>query len=241
MALQEADIHKAYYKNELRGHQAGMVLQQIYCKRVRHQLTAQEDKKGGKGKGKWMGSGNPVVLTNDTFVNLVVEHEDAAWEAEELKERGKSNREAHKTVMAAWEKKKEKTKWKNEELTWVWNKKMALWKIECNAAKAEHQAQRWNKPVQGPLFKLPPKPKKDTVVFHNIVVDDEAEVAGDDAGVEQAEAEADKEEGTIEDEEVDVNGNSDEGESEMSEKEDMSDGGWSNGGDNDGQSEVDDD
>ena len=117
MALQEADIHKAYYKNELRGHQAGMVLQQIYCKRVRHQLTAQEDKKGGKGKGKWMGSGNPVVLTNDAFVNLVIEHEDAAWEAEELKERGKSNREAHKKVMAAWEKEKEKTKLKNEELT----------------------------------------------------------------------------------------------------------------------------
>ena len=94
-----------------------------------------------------MGSGNPVVLTNDAFVNLVIEHEDAAWEAEELKERGKSNREAHKKVMAAWEKEKEKTKWKNEELTWVWNKKVALWEIEHDAAKAEHRARRWNKPI----------------------------------------------------------------------------------------------
>ena len=89
-----------------------------------------------------MGSGNPVVLTNDAFMNLVIEHEEAAREAEELKERGKSNREAHKKVMAAWEKEKEKTKWKNEELTWVWNKKVALWEIEHDVAKAEHRARR---------------------------------------------------------------------------------------------------
>lgn len=123
---------------------------------------------------------------------------------------------------------------------------MALWEIERDAAKAEHRARRWNKPVRGPLFKLPPKPKKETSVIHDIAGDNEAEVAGDevagdDAEVEQAEAEADKEEGTMEDEEVDISGNSDEGESEMSEKEDTSDGDWSDGGDNDGQSEVDDD
>ena len=44
--------------------------------------------------------------------------------------------------MAAWEKEKEKTKWKNEELTWVWNKKVALWEIKHDVAKAEHRARR---------------------------------------------------------------------------------------------------
>jgi hypothetical protein len=64
-ALQNARVNEAYYKCQLVGQQAGMIMQSIYCERVWCQLAIKEGK-SKKGKKKLLGDGMPRLLTTVT-------------------------------------------------------------------------------------------------------------------------------------------------------------------------------
>jgi hypothetical protein len=68
--------------------QSAMVLQSIYCTRVRGQLAAQEEKEhtGKVKKAKLMGDGMPKYLSGDEFYNCVAENEKKVAEAEKSRE-----------------------------------------------------------------------------------------------------------------------------------------------------------
>lgn len=163
IALRDAEIKEAYLKKQLRGQQAATVTQQIYCKRVHHQLATKEEKQGkkGKGKGRLVADGNPRILTDNKFVDLVIAHEEATRTAEEEKKTRRIEKVAQGDLMKQWQIGEVERKRKNEEIGRVWEEKKVKWNEEFARAKAEGRTPpaKSTKPLRGPLLSAAPKPK----------------------------------------------------------------------------------
>lgn len=161
--LQEALIAKQSQVDFLKGRvmqlQSIMVLQRMYCGRVRRQLGAKElkGKKGKKG-GKLHADGLPRLLTDDQFFQLVKEHdEDAAREKAEKAERQKA-REDRDLAVEIWKKGEEERKQRNEEKSDAWKAAVAEWELEKAEAKAAgEKVKDWT--LENP------KPKKNDAEF----------------------------------------------------------------------------
>ncbi|KAK0214637.1 hypothetical protein EDD85DRAFT_798903 [Armillaria nabsnona] len=91
IALCESQAHEQYWKSRTVDLQSGFVLQELYCKKVHHQL-AQKEKGNGKGRSQWLnGDGMPCLLTSNDFYDRVIDHEETAICEEEEK---KAHRDA---------------------------------------------------------------------------------------------------------------------------------------------------
>ncbi|KAF8906161.1 hypothetical protein CPB85DRAFT_1314271 [Mucidula mucida] len=166
--------------------QAANILNEVYCKSLREQLAFQDEKKRkGKGKGKLVGDGLPVLLTSDEFYERVVEFEKAQIQKERGKEERAANKESLQKELEEWKVLvEEREEWiKNRRLAWAKEKEdhaaeKAKWALNKKAGKVKG---KFTKPTPklGPLPDVIPKPKLQTSI-----ADDEAEldVADGDEG-----------------------------------------------------------
>lgn len=159
-ALRDAEIHRAYDKGVLQGQQAALIMQHVYCEKVRRQLATQEKKKNNKGKSrKLMGDGKARLLTADAFIDRVVENTLAREAEEQARGDKRATREIYHEEVKAWKKEEEARKVRNQAVKDVFKQEVKLWEAERDIQRTEKKRPRWKKPTQGPLEKAKPKPK----------------------------------------------------------------------------------
>ncbi|THU82179.1 hypothetical protein K435DRAFT_591595, partial [Dendrothele bispora CBS 962.96] len=76
--------------------QSSLVLNSMYCERLREQLAAQEEAKKRVSKARLMGDGMPKLLTSKEFISRV----DAFTREAEEKEQALQKRQANKGEIA---------------------------------------------------------------------------------------------------------------------------------------------
>ncbi|KAK0430788.1 hypothetical protein EV421DRAFT_1721157 [Armillaria borealis] len=93
--LWESEEKERYWKACCTTLQSAFVLQEIYCKRICHQL-AQKEGRNWKGKSHRMpgGDGMPQLLTGNDFYTKVVEYEESVSHEEAEKETQHINKES---------------------------------------------------------------------------------------------------------------------------------------------------
>ncbi|KIL56474.1 hypothetical protein M378DRAFT_1034675 [Amanita muscaria Koide BX008] len=159
-----------FLKGQVLQQQATMVLQRLYCARVRRQLAAKERKvdKNGKKGGKLLGDGLPHLLTDDEFYERIKAH----WEAVEVAELEQAARKQKKLDLAAelesWKKDEAERKKRNKDLDALWKTAIADWEtrkagVKASSGKIKDWMQENPRPKKSdPEFKQEkaiPKPK----------------------------------------------------------------------------------
>ncbi|PPQ75808.1 hypothetical protein CVT26_001458 [Gymnopilus dilepis] len=140
--LQDALVEKIARNKALKARvlqlQAALVLQRLYCGRVRRQLNAKETKAAKKGKkgGRINGDGLPRLLTADDFIKVVEDHERAEEEAQRSKEARERAKAEYEKEVKEWEKKEEARKKRNEDSLEQFTSDLKGWEEARKAAKA---------------------------------------------------------------------------------------------------------
>jgi len=164
--LQEALVLKNAEANFFRGRtiqlQSAMVLQRVYCGRVRRQLNAKErkmEKNSKRGRREKIdGNGLGRLLTEDELFNVVVEHEVAMEAEEREKEARKQKKNQFDIDLSEWAKNEEARKKRNEERAGKWKAAVQEWGAAKAAAKAaKAKIKDWERDH--------PKPKKKDADF----------------------------------------------------------------------------
>jgi len=158
------DAKITYLKGYILQLQSQMVLQRVYCARVRRQLKAKEKKleKKGKRSGRITGE-KGQLLTGSAVFNLVDEYETARdVEAAEREARKQKNLD-FAAELAEWTKEEEKRVKRNEEGIVRWQAALDDWNNRKKKAKAaRRKVKEWEKKN--------PKPKKTDPEYHEKAV-----------------------------------------------------------------------
>ncbi|EIN03599.1 hypothetical protein PUNSTDRAFT_77752 [Punctularia strigosozonata HHB-11173 SS5] len=185
-ALHKSEVNAAYLKGQLLGQQAGMVLQSLYCERVRRQLATQEKKEDKAGKKKRiMGDGMPKLLTSDEFVQLVIDHEEAELETERTKARRRKLAEKRAKLMEKWKEDEKARLERNKAQRQRFKDEMEAYEVEKANAKAEKRKLHLCKPKLGKVEAQAPKPKISETT------DDDSEQESDETELEESADETD--------------------------------------------------
>lgn len=180
MELIKRESHQEGAIHELR---ANMVLQSIYCERLRGQLHARESVgKEKKGSGKLLGDGLPRILTGDDFVKKVQEFAQRQLEEEDARLQKRQEREQYASLLAKWKLLDGARKQKDKARTAEFKEEMRCWKEEQRIAKTEKRRPAWNKPVRGPREPVIPKPVRphnEELEEIDINIDDVSEAESD--------------------------------------------------------------
>jgi hypothetical protein len=162
--LEEALVKKHAEADILRAQvihlQSAMVLQRLYCGRVRRQLGAKETKANKKAKkgGKLLSDGLPHLLTDDDFYERVVAHFEAQEAQDAEKEGWKQKKEDLTAEVEKWEKLEAEQKVRNKELDVRWKAAVEEWETEKKEAKGRgEKIKNWTQDN--------PKPKKNDPEF----------------------------------------------------------------------------
>ena len=159
LVVKEARIK--YLKGYVLQLQSQMILQRVYCARVRRQLKAKEkkvEKKEKKG-GRLMGDGDGKLLTGSAFFGLVDEYEAARDNEVAAKEARKQRRLDYETELEEWNNQEEARIRRNEDGVIRWEAAVDDWKARKQAAKsARKKVKEWEKEN--------PKPKKTDPEFY---------------------------------------------------------------------------
>ncbi|KLO04329.1 hypothetical protein SCHPADRAFT_795311, partial [Schizopora paradoxa] len=142
--------------------QAGLVLQNIYCKRLRSQLFAKEKEKAKsipKATGRLAVDGLPRCLTADDFVQRVQAFVERQLEEAAQKEQRRSAWEEYSKAMKEWTRIDKLRIESNKLLTAKYKADVALWEAERDLAKRMKRRPKWNKPKKGKQPGPAPKPK----------------------------------------------------------------------------------
>lgn len=141
--------------------QANLVLQNVYCERLRSQLNAKEKAANApKGTGRLAVDGLPRCLTSDEFVEKVREFVERQLAEATEKERKKKAREDYSAAMREWTRLDRLRIESNKLLTAKYKADVMIWEAERDLAKREKRRARWNKPKKGKLPGPAPKPQK---------------------------------------------------------------------------------
>lgn len=141
--------------------QASLVLQNVYCERLRSQLNAKEKAANTpKGTGRLAVDVLPRCLTSDEFVEKVREFVDRQVAEAAEKARKKQSREDYSAAMREWTRVNKLWIESNKLLTARHKADVAIWEAERDLAKREKRKPRWNKPTKGKLPGPAPKPAK---------------------------------------------------------------------------------
>lgn len=158
--LDEYARREVEYQAALLGMRAALVLQNMYCERIRGQLFAKEVKENApKGTGKLASDGLPRCLTDDAFVEEVRAYVQRQLAEAEERERKKDAKSLYLKELAAWNKLEEDRKAEKASKTAQWKEEVSKWEVERDLAKLEKRRPRWKKPTLGKFPKATPKPK----------------------------------------------------------------------------------
>ena len=163
-ALHDAEVREAELKGEIRGQQAALVLQNVYCDKLRKEIYGQEEKRKKK-------PGNAALkikdinkkgrlLTDPMLVDLYAQHQAEIKEQGVEKQRKKDAREKHSEALKQWREGEEQRKKICAEINEKYQMALEAWIEEKELAKSEKRRAQLKKPVRGPLPKAAPKPKK---------------------------------------------------------------------------------
>ena len=148
VTLHKMEIREAYRKGQLHGQQATIILQNVYCEKVRRQLATKEEKKNKtSGRKKLVGDGKLRLLTHDNFIKCVADHALAIQEEETEKEKQKAARTEHSEALKVWRAQEEARKARNAEADKKFRVELELWEAERDAMQANKKNPRWNKPA----------------------------------------------------------------------------------------------
>ncbi|TFK18950.1 hypothetical protein FA15DRAFT_602352, partial [Coprinopsis marcescibilis] len=117
--------------------QSALVLQCLYCRRVRVQLQTKEGKSVKKTTKKLRRSNLGQVLTDDAFFREVQEQQEADLAAARVKELKKSAQERLAEAIRVWEVEEKARVQGNEARRAALDTAKAKWKGEKDEAKAE--------------------------------------------------------------------------------------------------------
>jgi hypothetical protein len=148
---------KARDKTEKAMH-AQVVLQDLYCSRLRKQLAGTEQV-AEKGSGRLMGDGMPVLLTGDEFHARVVEKHEQNERASKKKTEQNKAKERYREEVARWDASNKERIKINRRRREEYKAEYERWEVERDLAKLEKRRARWAKPVKPTVFKGSPKPK----------------------------------------------------------------------------------
>lgn len=141
--------------------QSCMVLQTIYCERLRSQLfTKENNSKQKKGSGRLLGDGLPRCLTADDFFAKVLDFVERQAQEEIEKTKRREDRSQFSTVLAEWKRLEGERKRREDLKTEEFAAAIKLWKAETALARAEKRKSRMTRPVRGPRERAIPKPKR---------------------------------------------------------------------------------
>lgn len=164
-ALLELVQRESTQYGAMAGLQAGMVLQSIYCEKLRSQLFERErTEKQRKGSGKLMNDGLPRCLTSDDFIEKVREFAQRQADEEAAKERKQRIRDKHSVALVEWKKLDAERKKREGDRTLRYQMATKLFKEEQTKAKLEKRPPQWAKPTREPREPLLPKPTKEVDV-----------------------------------------------------------------------------
>lgn len=160
-ALAELVQREAQQQGTIIGLQANMVLQSLYCERVRGQLNAREAAgREKKGSGKLLGDGLPRLLTGDDFIAKVQDFAQRQLDEEDARLQKRQEREQYAALLAEWKLRDDVRKLKDKARTAEFKEEMTRWKEEQAIAKAEKRRPGWKKPTRGPREPVIPKPTR---------------------------------------------------------------------------------
>jgi hypothetical protein len=148
-ALQNSHARECSQHNVTVADNARLVMQELYCERVRGQLfSAEAKKKQRNGKARLMGDGLPVLLTGDGFYERTVAHEEAEAQEAERQSKRAAEKERMSDSLAAWRANEDAKKSRNRERIALYREAVAVWEVERNRAVKECR-------------RAPAKPKRD--------------------------------------------------------------------------------
>ena len=150
-ALRASEAQEALLKERNVALQAGMVLMQKYCDRMRGQMETLGNKQG-KGKGKRLhADGMPRLLTEDNFFEHVCVEEERQEQVAADKETRRVGREDHQKAIKDWERREGARKARNEAKRAAWKERVAEWELEKILAKNEGRRFTGGKMLKNPV------------------------------------------------------------------------------------------
>lgn len=187
-SLMEVVRREASQYSTITNLQASMVLQSIYCERLRSQLHAQENKASKKkGSGKLLGDGLPRCLTADEFFSKVQEFTEKQVQDELAKARRMEERDQHASAIAVWKQLTKERKSREDARTKEFAEELKMWKEEQLLAKVEKRKPRWLKPKRGPREPAIPRPAKPSAADNELEeIDINVDDGDDDSDADSA-------------------------------------------------------
>ena len=158
-----------YWKTRTVHLQSTLVLQQVYCKRVRLQLKAKEAKGGKRSNQKLKNPHLGRVITDDEFYDEVRKQREADEEAARKKAQKRSAAERYAEAVAVWKDEDAKRVEENEKRKVALEVAKVGWKDGKDKAKAAKiKVKDWKimnpEPKRtDPAFSIIPKPPKPTL------------------------------------------------------------------------------
>lgn len=119
--------------------QSQLVMQRVYCGRLRRQLQAKEQKGKKKESGMLKGNGLGRVVTTAELMEAARIDDEAAREKVKEKEARVKRKEDYEREVKIWEKHEEERKRLNEERDKEWKKAKTEWENAKAAAKRQGQ------------------------------------------------------------------------------------------------------
>ncbi|KAJ2920001.1 hypothetical protein MD484_g405, partial [Candolleomyces efflorescens] len=151
--LDEKQAEVDFWKGTAIQLQSQMVLQRVYCARLRRQLQAKELKASRKGLGVLKGDGLGRIATTDEMIEAARIESEALQEKARAKERRARWKVQYEQELEQWQKDEEERKKMNENRTIQWKRAVADWEEAKGVAKK-------NGARIGEWAKSNPKPKK---------------------------------------------------------------------------------
>ncbi|KAH6884021.1 hypothetical protein BKA70DRAFT_1340942 [Coprinopsis sp. MPI-PUGE-AT-0042] len=136
-ALKEARARSDYWKTRTTHLQSTLVLQQIYCRRLRLQLKAKESK-AEKSSNRMLKNPNlGRVITEEVYYNEVKTQKEAEEAATKAKARRKTAEAQCVEALAVWKVEEAKRVKLNEERKREWEQAKGQWKADKEKAKKQ--------------------------------------------------------------------------------------------------------
>ena len=140
-ALHDAEVREAELKGQLRGKQAALVLQNVFCDQLRNEIHRQENKLKKKDRNVAVkvkeANKRCRLLTDPELIELYAQHQAEIEAKATEKEKKKDAREKHEEALKTWKAGEEERKRQCAEINAKYHAALEAWKEEREHAKQE--------------------------------------------------------------------------------------------------------